>query len=673
METNGPGPGLTPDEINTLTDQLKAGQYLPDYLRDRLFQSQQEAELAYGGKTSRSQVLSETMAVPLQTVKRFGESSDGWTDKLIFGDNLQVLKELLEMKGRGELMNADGSEGVRLCYIDPPFATKREFQAKKGQVAYRDKVEGAEFVEFLRKRLILIYELLADDGSLYLHLDTKQGHYLKVALDEIFGPESFKADITWKRTNARRGGDAWPRVHDMLLVYSKGGTFRYRPIEIPADKQKLPHTLITGPDGAKYQTYELTAPGETKAGESGQPWRGIPPPAGRHWADGHKRMDEWDEAGLIHWPKKGGFPRRRDEEPFDPEARTVFVGDVWTDIDRINQAAKERVGYPTQKPEALLDRILTTSSAEGDIVLDCFVGSGTAALVAERLARRWIAVDSGKLAIYTTQGRLLEEAGQGGGEPSLSTGVAFDVCTAGLYDNELLEELQPDDYRSFGLELFGCRPGPHEIGGIEMAGRRSGDPVHVFPYAETDADMGREYVDSLEGRLRGLHSGPCYVIAPASRCDPGLFEDVIEVGAITFFILRIPYSVIEALHQRRFEKLRQPTEAEAINDPIDAFGFDFVRVPEVKASYKLARNSFSGEITSFYRGDLDPDDRASIEDAGRRRSRNGDARSRLGWRGLSDFRLLVRGQAGGGWLEVLDAASGMWRACSPDLHRHAWE
>lgn len=150
-----------------------------------------------------------------------------------------------------------------------------------------------------------------------------------------------------------------------------------------------------------------------------------------------------------------------------------------------------------------------------------------------------------------------------------------------------------------------------------MAGTRSGDPVHAFPYTETDADMGREYIASLEARLVDLHSGPCYVIAPASRCDPGLFEDVIDVGSITFFILRIPYSVIEALHQRRFEKLRQPSDAAAINDPIDAFGFDFVRPPEVAASFTVAPNVLRAEIKSFFRGDLDPDDHDSAENAGR--------------------------------------------------------
>jgi site-specific DNA-methyltransferase (adenine-specific) len=125
-------------------------------------------------------------------------------------------------------------------------------------------------------------------------------------------------------------------VHDTILVYSKGPSFILRPLLAPADRAKMPHTLITGSDGLKYQTFELTAPGRTKAGQSGRPWKGVELPDDRHWANDHATMDDWDAGGLIHWPRNGGFPRRRAEEPFDEASRTVTVGDVWTDIDRIN-------------------------------------------------------------------------------------------------------------------------------------------------------------------------------------------------------------------------------------------------------------------------------------------------------------------------------------------------
>jgi hypothetical protein len=195
----------------------------------------------------------------------------------------------------------------------------------------------------------------------------------------------------------------------VIFHYRKSDSFYFRSLKTKADKAKMPHTLITGKDGLKYQTYELTAPGVTKEGDSGKPWRGYHPAKyGRHWANAETEREAWDAAGLIHWAKDSGWPRRRDAEAFDPESRVVTVGDVWTDIDRINQAAKEKLGYPTQKPEALLERILQASSKEGDLVLDPFCGCGTTISVAERLHRRWIGIDITHIAISLIKHRLAD-------------------------------------------------------------------------------------------------------------------------------------------------------------------------------------------------------------------------------------------------------------------------
>ena len=169
----------------------------------------------------------------------------------------------------------------------------------------------------------------------------------------------------------------------------------------------MPHTLITGADGQKYQTYELTGAGITKEGETGKPWRGFDVTAlGRHWGNGHTQLDEWEAAGLIHFPPDEGFPRRRAAEPFDPDGREVTVGDVWVDIDRLNQTAKERLGYPTQKPVALLERILNASSNPNDVVLDPFCGCGTTVHAAQKLGRAWIGIDVTHLAIGLIEKRL---------------------------------------------------------------------------------------------------------------------------------------------------------------------------------------------------------------------------------------------------------------------------
>jgi hypothetical protein len=270
-------------------------------------------------------------------------------------------------------------------------------------------------------------------------------------MDAVFGPEKFRNEIIWQRHNARSFANRWPRIHDVLLMYSKGSSFYFRPLLVPGMRSKLPHTLVTGPDGRKYQSYELTGAG-LRRGETGTPWRGFDPGAmGRHWANTHATMDAWDKEGLIHWPKAGGFPRRRAKEPFDEAERKVTVGDVWTDIQRINQSAKERLSYPTQKPEALLERIITASSNDGDVVLDPFCGCGTAIAVAQRLNRQWIGIDITHLAVALMKHRLATAYGDGArykviGEPTT------------VEDAEQLARDDPYQFQWWALGLVGARP-----------------------------------------------------------------------------------------------------------------------------------------------------------------------------------------------------------------------
>ena len=245
-------------------------------------------------------------------------------------------------------------------------------------------------------RIVEIHRVLKPTGSFYLHCDPTASHYLKLVCDAVFCGQGgeYLGEIVWRRTNSRSTKGRWPRLHDTLLYYSKSHDWNYKPQLVFGEVSKTPHTLITWDDGQKYNTYELTGPGLTQEGESGKPWRGFDPAAmGRHWANSKTQLEEWAAGELIHFPKKGGFPRRRAEEPFDATARPVMVGDVWNDIDRLNQTAKERLGYDTQKPEALLERIIRASSNEGDVVLDAYCGCGTTIAVAQRLGRRWIGID----------------------------------------------------------------------------------------------------------------------------------------------------------------------------------------------------------------------------------------------------------------------------------------
>jgi len=361
-------------------------------------------------------------------------------NKLYYGDNLGVLRENIR------------DESVDLIYLDPPFNSNASYnvlfaspagersQAQieafddtwhwndTAELAFDEVLKGPNsqaammlramrsalgdndmmaYLAMMAVRLMELHRVLKPTGSLYLHCDPTASHYLKVLLDAVFGKENFVAEVVWKRTNARATTGKWPRLHDTILHFAKSEAFAFNSLKTSADKAKLPHTLITGPDGKKYQTYELTAPGQTKEGDSGKAWRGFDPNKyGRHWANSIRQREEWAAENLIHWPKDGGFPRRLDAEPFDPNGRTVVVGDVWTDIDRLNQTARERLGYPTQKPLALLERIISASSNEGDVILDPFCGCGTTVHAAQKLGRPWIGIDITHLAVALIERRM---------------------------------------------------------------------------------------------------------------------------------------------------------------------------------------------------------------------------------------------------------------------------
>jgi len=377
------------------------------------------------------------VALPFQTVETVNESAQErqmsllretggayavpeWRNRLIWGDKKYVLPSLLpEFAGK-----------VNLIYIDPPFDTGADFSftatvpdhpdtpeddsfsfTKEPSLiehkAYRDTWgRGLDsYLQWFYETAVLLHELLHETGSLYVHLDWHVVHYAKCVLDEVFGPELFQNQIVWPRTNPQKTRKGFGRVHDVLLLYAKTEEFNWNPQLRPLSEMHLQrHYRRQDEHGRKYDVAELTAPGTTK-GPSGQPWRGYDVAAlGRHWRFSPETLDELDKAGRIYWPSKGGFPRLI---RYLDEVKGTPVGDVWDDISPLNMVAKERIDYPTQKPEALLERIIKASSNPGDLVLDCFVGSGTTAAVAEKLGRRWIACDLSRFAIHTTRKRLL--------------------------------------------------------------------------------------------------------------------------------------------------------------------------------------------------------------------------------------------------------------------------
>lgn len=319
---------------------------------------------------------------------------------LIKGDNLVAMEWLLE----------HGYEGkVDLVYIDPPFATGGIFsidatgrvatisRAKEANIAYTDTLKGEAFISFLRERCVLIHRLLSDKGSLYLHIDYKIGHYVKVMLDEIFGMENFRSDISRVKCNPKnfeRVG--YGNIKDMILFYSKGAKPIWNNPMFQTEEKDI-ITLYNKVDrnGRRYTTVPIHAPGETK-GETGRPFRGIHPPKGRHWRCSIAELEELDRKGLIEWSANGN-PRKinyADEHLFKK------AQDIWEFKDPTKPL------YPTEKNMEMLKFIINASSDPDSIVMDCFCGSGSTLKAATDVSRRWIGIDISDVAIDVTRNRF---------------------------------------------------------------------------------------------------------------------------------------------------------------------------------------------------------------------------------------------------------------------------
>lgn len=319
---------------------------------------------------------------------------------LIHSDNLTGLKYLLD----------SGYEGkIDLIYIDPPFATGGKFtitdgrastisNSKKGVLAYSDTLVGKEFIAFLKERLLLIRELMSKQGSIYLHVDYKIGHYVKVMMDEVFGIENFRNDITRIKCNPKnfkRVG--YGNIKDLILFYTKTSKAIWNePKEMYSESDLIKLFPKVDVKGRRYTTVPLHAPGETQNGNSSQPFKGLNPPVGRHWRTDVETMEKWDSLGLIEWSSSGN-PRKI---IYADECDGKRKQDIWEFKD------PQYPQYPTEKNEEMLDLIVRTSSNENSIVMDCFCGSGTTLAAAHKNNRNWIGIDQSQHAIDATQKKL---------------------------------------------------------------------------------------------------------------------------------------------------------------------------------------------------------------------------------------------------------------------------
>ncbi len=588
---------MTEEQRLELIRLLEQGEELsPEWARILFPPEKREYELVYHGKEREEDIIANTLAVPLQAVRTFNTNGVEWQNKLIFGDNLQVMKSLLEMKKSGQIINADGTAGVRLVYIDPPFATKQDFQGSQDQKAYQDKVAGAKFVEFMRRRLILLRELLADDGCLYLHLDIKKIHYMKVVMDEVFGESRFINELIWKRTSAHSDSSTYANVHDALLLYSKSGTFTFNPQFVPYTEEHLAerykHIETKGiRKGQRFADGDLVGTG-LRGGGYPYEWNGV----FRTWRCPIETMRDYEKDNKIYYTKNGVARIKRyvDDVPGVPPS------DMWNDIFPVNSQAAERVDYPTQKPESLLQRIIATSSNEGDIVFDAFAGSGTSCAVAERLGRRWIGIDCGKLAIYTIQKRLLNLKAEIGNKGHIKKAKPFTLFNAGLYDFSKLKELPWESWRVFALMLFQCKDAPHTVGGISFDGTFKSSSVLIFNHQEKPgARVTEDTIHSIHEAAGSRIGSRMFIVAPSLCFD--FQQDYLDVGGIRYYALRIPYSLIHELHQREFMALKQPSDELAVNDTVEAVGFDFIRTPELEYKVGICKGNSGLQSEAFIR------------------------------------------------------------------------
>ena len=459
-------------------------------------------ELIWDGKyKDGKRVAPVRVALPFQTVETVNESAQqrqrtldlfsagrdpDWRNRLIWGDKKYVLPSLLdEFAGK-----------VNLIYIDPPFNVGADFSftatipdnpdtdddetttfVKEPSIiemkAYRDTWgRGMDsYLQWFYETVATLRELLAENGSLYVHLDYHIGHYAKAVLDEVFGGDNYRNEIIWQKTRVSKSqSTAFGNTHDVLFFYSKSSEIEFTAqyLDYPESYKQSHYGLVEENTGRRYGLWDFTQSGSGVARKFGK--KVLEPPGGKHWIWSQERIDAGLKEGRIVFTSSGNPRLKR----YLDEAKGNSVEDIWTDVYDVNAVARERLDYPTQKPEALLERIMKASSTENDLVLDCFAGSGTTAAVAEKLNRRWITCDLGRYAIHTTRKRLL----------SIDNVRPFVVQNLGKYERQQWQaaefgeqaETRNQNYRKFILDLYQARP---ITGYTWLHAVKSGRMVHV--------------------------------------------------------------------------------------------------------------------------------------------------------------------------------------------------
>jgi DNA modification methylase len=476
---------------------------------------------------------------------------------LYYGDNLEVLRRYIP------------DESVDLIYLDPPFKSDQNYNVlftdqngsqsaaqiqafedtwhwdQSAAAAYQEVVETGgrvsmamqafrqalgdndmlAYLSMMALRLVELKRVLESTGSIYLHCDPIASHYLKLLMDAVFGKEHFLNEIIWKRTHAHGSSHRYAPLHDTILFYAKEQHFTWTDFKIAHDPHYLEkHFNYQDPDGRRFQPITLTGSG-IRHGESGKAWRGIDPTAvGRHWALPGRLIDELgitgntvqdkldalDAAKRIFWPeKKGGTPRLI---WYADQLEGMAIPDIWNDIPPISARAVERLGYPTQKPEALLERMIRASSNPGDVVLDPFCGCGTAISVAQKLERKWIGIDITHLAVTLMKHRLQDTFGSKISKTYDVVGEPVDLAGAKTLASE-----DPYQFQWWALGLVGARP-------VEQKkGADKGIDGRLFFHDDAESQKTKQVVISVKaGLVQVSHVRDLRGVVEREHADIGL-------------------------------------------------------------------------------------------------------------------------------------------------------
>lgn len=576
---------LTETEKQEVIRFLEADKPLPDKYRFLLFEDKREVELVWNGKTSEV----SNLVLPFQVIEQVdepraealkeqptlfnmdarGRQLTGWTNKLIWGDNKLILSSLKNGPLREEI---EAQGGIKLIYIDPPFDVGADFSmdieigddtfTKKPnvleEIAYRDTWgKGADsFIAMIYERLVLMRDLLAEDGNIYVHCDPRVNAFIRLILSEVFGSDFFRSEIVWKRTSAHADVSiGFGDVTDTIFYYTKSEASLWNQVRVPLTETNVEEKYTyKEADGRRYATRDLRSPHPRP--NLTYDYKGYKPHV-NGWSITRERMEQYDREGRLYFPEdKDGRIRLKN---YLDESTGMPLQNLWADIPPINSRAYERVAYPTQKPEALMERIVKSSSNDGDLVADFFCGSGTTAAVAEKLGRKWIVSDLGKFAIHTTRKRLIgvQRERKTAGE----TYRAFEILNLGKYERQHFIGVNPNlreaeqqaqlaakeaDFLALILRAYKAEP----TDGLKMFhGKKAGRMVVVGP---VNLPVTRLFVEEiiLECRQKRLTK----VDLLGFEFEMGLFPNVLDEAKSKGIDIQPKYIPADVFDKRAVEK-----------------------------------------------------------------------------------------------------------------------